>query len=51
MHMSSRATSENHASIDESLSMVKDMPDVALTYGTFIAICQTLLEFNYRHHP
>jgi hypothetical protein len=23
----------------------------ALTYGTFMAICQTLLEFNHRHHP
>jgi hypothetical protein len=51
MHMSSRATNENHASIDESLSMVKDMPDAALTYGTFIAICQTLLEFHNRHQP
>lgn len=49
MHMSSRATSENHTSIDESLSIIKDMPDVALTYGTFIAICQTLLEFHNRH--
>jgi hypothetical protein len=36
--MSSRAGSENHASIDDSLSMVKDMPDVALTFGTFMAI-------------
>ena len=51
MHMSSRATHENHASIDESLSLIKDMPDVALTFGTFMAICQTLLEFNHRHHP
>jgi len=51
MHMSSRATNENHASIDESLSILKYMPDVALTYGTFIAICQTLLEFHNRHHP
>jgi hypothetical protein len=51
MHMSSRATSENHTSIDESLSIIKDMPDVALTYGTFIAICQTLLEFYHRQQP
>lgn len=51
MHMSSRATHENHASIDELLSLIKDMPDVALTFGTFMAICQTLLEFNHRHHP
>ena len=51
MHMSSRATSENHTAIDESLDILKDMPDVALTYGTFMAICQTLLEFNHRHHP
>ena len=51
MHMSSRATAENHTAIEESLAILKDMPDVALTYGTFIAICQTLLEFNYRHEP
>ncbi len=51
MHMSSRATNDNHASIDEALSVLKDMPDVALTYGTFIAICQTLLEFHHQHRP
>jgi hypothetical protein len=51
MHMSSRATNDNHTSIDEALSILKDMPDVALTYGTFMAICQTLLEFHHQHQP
>ncbi len=51
MHMSSKATSDNHTSIDEALSVLKDMPDVALTYGTFIAICQTLQEFHHQHEP
>lgn len=54
MHMSPRATSENHAAIDDALSVIKDVPDVALTFGTFMAICQSLLEFYNRqsqHHP
>jgi hypothetical protein len=49
MRMSDRATSDHHETIIAGLSALNAIPDVALTFGTFMAICEELMESHHRH--
>ena len=50
MRMSTKATASHHQSINAILSQLDLVPDTALTFGTFLAVCQTLLESSTKKH-
>ena len=49
MRMSERATTDHHQIIDDNLAALHVIPDVALTFGTFMNICEVLLESHANH--
>ena len=48
MHMSDKATHDHRLMIDASLAALGAIPDVALTFGTFMSICEALLEAHHK---
>jgi hypothetical protein len=48
MRMSGKATSAHHQTINTVLTELEAIPDTTLTFGTFLAICQSLLEASGR---
>ena len=48
IHMSGKATSDHRKMIDASLAALQAIPDVALTFGTFMSICEALLESHHK---
>jgi hypothetical protein len=44
MHMSKKATAAHHDSISTILSRLESLPDINLTFGSFLSVCQKLLE-------
>ena len=49
MRMSERATPDHHAIINDNLAALHVIPDAALTFGTFMSICEMLLESHANH--
>jgi hypothetical protein len=49
MRMSERATADHHLIINDNLAALHAIPDVALTFGTFMNICEMLLESHAKH--
>ena len=46
MRMSSKATASHHQSITSIFSQLDAVPDTNLTFGTFLTICETLIELS-----
>jgi hypothetical protein len=44
MHMSDKAKPTHHRSIEAILAQLDAVPDETLTFGPFLAVCQTLME-------
>lgn len=49
MRMSHKIKREHHASLDKLMASLAGSPDVPLTFGTFLPICEAMLEA--RHKP
>ena len=50
MRMSSKATASHHQSITAILAQLDAIPDANLTFGTFLSVCQTLIESSTKTH-
>ena len=49
MRISSRAKASHRESVSSILSKLDNLPDVTLTFGTFLSVCQNLLEASGSH--
>ena len=49
LHLSDKARPEHHSTMSDVLSQLNAVPDETLTFGSFLAICQTLLTASGRH--
>jgi hypothetical protein len=50
MRMSTKATVSHHRSISAIMSQLDAIPDTSLTFGTFLSVCQTLVESSSKTH-
>jgi hypothetical protein len=50
MRMSNKATASHHDSITSILSKLDAIPDMNLTFGTFLSVCQKLIEAGGNVH-
>ena len=49
LHLSDKATAQHHSTMADVLGQLSAVPDENLTFGTFLAICQNLLDSSRRH--
>jgi len=49
LHLSDKAKPEHHSTMADVLAQLSAVPDETLTFGTFLAICQKLLDSSGRH--
>jgi hypothetical protein len=50
MKMNNKATSAHHKTITSLLVQLNGIPDTPLTFGTFLPICQMLIESSAKSH-
>jgi hypothetical protein len=49
LHISGNAKAEHHKTVSDLVSKLEGIPDVALTFGTFLDLCQSLLDSAEKH--
>ena len=49
LHLNDKATAHHHSTMSDVLTQLSAVPDENLTFGTFLAICQNLLDSSRRH--
>jgi hypothetical protein len=50
IRMNPKSTNTHHASLDKLVASLVSTPDVALTFGTFLPICESLLKARHKLH-
>ena len=50
IRMNPKSTNTHHASLDKLVVSLASTPDVALTFGTFLPICESLLKARHKLH-
>jgi len=50
IRMNPKSTNVHHASLDKLVASLVSTPDVALTFGTFLPICESLLKARQKRH-
>jgi hypothetical protein len=50
IRMNPESDKAHHASLDKLVASLANTPDVALSYGTFLPICESLLKARHQLH-
>jgi hypothetical protein len=50
VRMNPKSTRAHHASLDKLMASLAGGPDMPLTFGTFLPICEAMLEARHRPH-
>lgn len=50
IRMNPKSDKTHHASLDKLVASLASTPDVALTFGTFLPICESLLRARHKLH-
>ena len=50
VRMNPKSTKTHHTALDRLVSTLGSAPDVALTFGTFLPICESLLKARHKLH-
>ena len=50
IRMNPKSTKTDHASLDKLVASLAGAPDVPLTFGTFLPICESLLKARHKLH-
>ncbi len=50
IRMNPKSTKTHHSALDKLLASLASAPDAALTFGTFLPICESLLEARHKLH-
>jgi len=49
LHLSGHAKAEHHKTVSDLVSSLQGLPDVQLTFGMFLELCQSLLDSAEKH--
>jgi hypothetical protein len=49
LHLSGNAKAEHHKTMADLVTQMEGLPDIALTFGTFLNLCQSLLTSAEKH--
>ena len=50
VRMNPKTSKAHHASLDKLIAGLANAPDVTLTFGTFLPICESLLDARHKLH-